>query len=46
MTIEQLMAERGTLVKRGSLGEDGNIELWPESSYDDASLEGLKKVGE
>lgn len=24
------MREKGQLVKRGSLGEDGDIEFWPE----------------
>lgn len=26
------MRERGRLVKRGSLGEDGDIEFWPEET--------------
>ncbi|KAG5925650.1 hypothetical protein E4U42_004098 [Claviceps africana] len=30
ITVEDLMRERGRLVKRGSLGEDGDIEFWPE----------------
>lgn len=29
-TIEDIMKEKGQLVKRGSLGEDGDIEFWPE----------------
>ncbi|ENH60971.1 hypothetical protein FOC1_g10015777 [Fusarium oxysporum f. sp. cubense race 1] len=32
VTIEDLMREKGRLVKRGSLGEDGDIEFWPEES--------------
>lgn len=28
------MREKGQLVKRGSLGEDGDIEFWPENSLD------------
>ncbi|KPM38957.1 hypothetical protein AK830_g7576 [Neonectria ditissima] len=32
-TIEDLMREKGQLVKRGSLGEDGDIEFWPEEEY-------------
>jgi mitochondrial protein import protein ZIM17 len=28
-TIEDLMREKGQLVKRGTLGEDGDIEFWP-----------------
>lgn len=30
LTVEDLMREKGRLVKRGTLGEDGDIELWPE----------------
>ncbi|UKZ80912.1 hypothetical protein TrVFT333_008677 [Trichoderma virens FT-333] len=30
ITVEDLMREKGQLVKRGSLGEDGDIEFWPE----------------
>ena len=33
MTVEDLMREKGQLVKKGSLGEDGDIEFWPEESY-------------
>lgn len=29
-TIEDIMKEKGQLVKRGNLGEDGDIEFWPE----------------
>lgn len=29
------MKEQGQLVKRGSLGEDGDIEFWPEEKYAD-----------
>ncbi|KAH8179930.1 DNL zinc finger domain-containing protein [Sarocladium implicatum] len=29
-TIEDIMKEKGQLVKRGSLGEDGDIEFWPD----------------
>ncbi|KAG8674618.1 hypothetical protein FPOAC2_00648 [Fusarium poae] len=32
VTIEDLMKEKGQLVKRGTLGEDGDIEFWPENS--------------
>ncbi|RSL99538.1 hypothetical protein CDV31_012115 [Fusarium ambrosium] len=32
ITVEDLMREKGQLVKRGSLGEDGDIEFWPEES--------------
>ena len=30
ITVEDLMREKGSLVKRGSLGEDGDIEFWPD----------------
>merc|ERR1712000_286003 len=30
VTIEDIMKEKGQLVKRGSLGEDGDIEFWPD----------------
>lgn len=29
------MREKGQLVKRGSLGEDGDIEFWPEDAAQD-----------
>lgn len=32
VTVEDLMRERGRLVKRGSLGEDGDVEFWPDDS--------------
>ena len=32
VTVEDLMREKGRLVKRGSLGEDGDIEFWPEDA--------------
>jgi protein import protein ZIM17 len=35
ITVEDLMREKGRLVKRGSLGEDGDIEFW----QDDAPVE-------
>ena len=33
MTVEDLMRKKGELVKRGSLGEDGDIEFWPDERY-------------
>ncbi|KAM5355897.1 hypothetical protein ACJ41O_002543 [Fusarium nematophilum] len=36
ITVEDLMREKGQLVKRGSLGEDGDIEFWPETTLDEA----------
>ncbi|RDA94402.1 hypothetical protein CP533_2264 [Ophiocordyceps camponoti-saundersi (nom. inval.)] len=30
VTVEELMREKGRLVKRGTLGEDSDVEFWPE----------------
>lgn len=38
------MREKGRLVKRGSLGEDGDIEFWPEEPILE-ELEGSQKSG-
>ncbi|KAJ6788019.1 hypothetical protein PWT90_01131 [Aphanocladium album] len=35
VTVEDLMREKGRLVKRGSLGEDGDIEFWPDEETTD-----------
>lgn len=32
MTIEDLMRERGQLVKKGTLSEDGDVEFWEDGS--------------
>lgn len=32
VTVEDLMREKGQLVKRGTLGEDGDIEFWPDET--------------
>lgn len=32
VTVEDLMRERGMLVKRGTLGEDGDLEFWEDGS--------------
>lgn len=32
ITVEDLLKERGQLVKRGTLGEDGDIEFWEDGS--------------
>lgn len=32
VTVEELMRERGRLVKRGTLGEDGDLEFWEDGS--------------
>ncbi|PSR86985.1 DNL zinc finger-domain-containing protein [Coniella lustricola] len=43
MTVEDLMKERGQLVKRGALGEDGDLEFWEDgttTSRDERTGEG------
>ena len=32
MTIEDLMRERGQLVKKGTLSEDGDLEFWEDGT--------------
>ena len=32
LTIEDLMKERGMLVKKGTLSEDGDVEFWEDGS--------------
>jgi protein import protein ZIM17 len=32
ITIEDLMHERGQLVKKGTLSEDGDLEFWEDGS--------------
>ncbi|OIW34573.1 zf-DNL-domain-containing protein [Coniochaeta ligniaria NRRL 30616] len=32
ITVEDLMRERGQLVKRGTLGEDGDVEFWDDGT--------------
>jgi protein import protein ZIM17 len=32
MTIEDLMRERGQLVKKGTLSEDGDVEFWEDGT--------------
>ncbi|KHN99977.1 DNL zinc finger domain containing protein [Metarhizium album ARSEF 1941] len=39
ITVEDLVRERGGLVKRGSLGEDGDVEFWPEETRSRAQTE-------
>lgn len=31
-TVEELLRERGELVKRGTLGEDGDLEFWEDGT--------------
>jgi protein import protein ZIM17 len=32
MTVEDLMREKGQLVKKGTLSEDGDLEFWDDGS--------------
>lgn len=32
LTVEDLMRDKGRLVKRGTLGEDGDVEFWDDGS--------------
>jgi protein import protein ZIM17 len=32
ITVEDLMRERGQLVKKGTLGEDGDLEFWDDGT--------------
>ncbi|KAI0200267.1 hypothetical protein F4808DRAFT_173392 [Astrocystis sublimbata] len=35
ITVEDLLREKGELVKRGTLGEDGDIEFWQDTTTSD-----------
>jgi protein import protein ZIM17 len=32
ITLEQILAEKGGLLKKGGLGVEGDLELWDEKS--------------
>ena len=32
VTVEELLKEKGQLVKKGTLGEDGDLEFWTDGS--------------
>lgn len=36
MTVEDLLREKGQLVKRGTLGEDGDVEFWQDENPEGA----------
>lgn len=42
VTIEDIVREKGQLVKRGSLGEDGDIEFWPDDAQDSGKPSGTQ----
>jgi len=37
-TIEDIMSERGQLVKKGTLSEDGDIEFWEDGTTTDHAM--------
>ncbi|KAK8139017.1 DNL zinc finger [Apiospora sp. TS-2023a] len=39
ITVEDLMRERGQLVKRGTLGEDGDVEFWEDGTVTERNKE-------
>ncbi|KAM4059085.1 DNL zinc finger domain-containing protein [Hirsutella rhossiliensis] len=44
ITVEDLMRERGRLVKRGSLGEDGDVEFWPDEPPEQSTKETSERL--
>jgi protein import protein ZIM17 len=46
MTIEDLMRERGQLVKKGTLSEDGDLEFWEDGSMTKRTDRTGKEEGE
>jgi len=42
VTVEDLMRERGRLVKRGTLGGDGDIEFWDDGTTTPREKEEVK----
>jgi len=43
ITVEDLLREKGQLVKKGSLGEDGDIEFWPDDQGEQEGVETVRK---
>jgi mitochondrial protein import protein ZIM17 len=46
MTIEDLMRERGQLVKKGTLSEDGDVEFWEDGTTSKHVKEDEKPVAD
>ncbi|KAK7908432.1 hypothetical protein PG985_015735 [Apiospora marii] len=44
ITVEDLMRERGQLVKRGTLGEDGDVEFWEDGTVTERNKESETKT--
>ena len=43
MTVEEILREKGELVRKGTLGPDGDIEFWvDERGKDGARVEGRR----
>ncbi|SPN96832.1 related to ZIM17 ZInc finger Motif protein, localized to the mitochondria [Cephalotrichum gorgonifer] len=46
ITVEDLVREQGGIVRKGTLGEDGDIEFWPdETGKDEAKPDGKQEEG-
>jgi len=45
MTIEDLMRERGQLVKKGTLSEDGDLEFWEDGTTTKFVDRGVEEEG-
>ncbi|KAF7957286.1 hypothetical protein EAE96_002873 [Botrytis aclada] len=43
LTIEDLMREKGMLVKKGTLSEDGNLEFWEDGTSTERRREGAEE---
>ncbi|KAI0425433.1 DNL zinc finger-domain-containing protein [Xylaria sp. FL1042] len=46
ITVEDLLRERGQLVKRGTLGEDGDIEFWDDDAPGAGEADAAPSQGE
>ena len=38
ITVEDLLREKGQLVKRGTLGEDGDVEFWADETTEESAV--------
>jgi protein import protein ZIM17 len=39
MTVEEILRERGELIRKGTLGPDGDIEFWADEQGKDTGAE-------
>lgn len=44
LTVEDLMKERGQLVKKGTLGEDGDLEFWEDGTVTERNADSGEEV--